>query len=200
MRRWLTVAIAGMVCFAPVTVRAQSTVSTAQTTLATPSVEDMALLKKAIDAVQKNPVLIKSDLRMKATCNGMVLTANESIKVIGQFPGKFSSEVVVWDEDGKTPATKFQIIGDGENVFTYQPAVKQYGVQTVPVFQKDFAMPAIGIVCGLLASGQQWTGDEPPVNAAAVTSFLEMLKQGAGLILESGPGRKTDSVFSRCAP
>ncbi len=163
------------------------TAVTVAPTLGVPTVDDLTMLRKASDAVRRTPFLLTSDLKVKGTGGGVVLLINETVRVTGTFPGKFRSEVVLLDEDGKTPAAKFQVIGDGKKVYTYCPDTKQYAAQTVEAFQKDFAMPVIGVVCGLIASGDSSYPDDLPLDAAGVAAYLGALKNG-GLILESGPG------------
>lgn len=160
-----------------------------------PTVEDIVLLKKAVDAFQKNAFTLISDVKVKATGSGFVVLLSESIKVSGRFPGVFRSEVTLFEEDGKTPAAKFQVIGNGANVYTYRPGTKQYAVQTVAAFQQDFALPSIGVLCGLIASADDWGGDDAPLDADTVQTFLAALKT-SGMILESGAGESGRRVFS----
>ncbi|MBC8137141.1 MAG: hypothetical protein H8F28_14775 [Fibrella sp.] len=197
MRRfWQIVAITiGAMMIAPGTVQAQAQSVSAAPGMSTPTVEDIALLKKAVDAVQKSPVTLTSDLRVKASGSGVVMLLNETIKVNGQFPGKFRSDVTLLDEDGKTPAATFQVVGDGTNVYTYRSDTKKYAVQTVAAFHKDFAMPVIGVLCGLIASADPWVGEDAPTDANGVMVFLDALKT-AGMILESRAGENGRRVFT----
>lgn len=170
---------------------------------AVPSVEDLTLLKKAIDAVQQNPLALTSDLQVKAVANGVVMTITETVQTTGQFgknaggtlitPGMFRSDVVLLDEDGRTPAAKFQVISDGRTVTTYRAGTKQYATQDMEAFRKNNAVPTLGIVAGLIAAGDPWGGD-PPADDAGVAAFLGILK-GGGLILESGAGQNGQRLF-----
>lgn len=198
MRRfWQIVAITFVATMvAPITVvQAQAPNASVAPVLSAPTVEDIALLKKAVDAVQKSPISLTSELRVKASGGGVVMLINETIKVSGQFPNKFRSDVVLLDEDGKTPATTFQVVGDGTDVYTYRPDTKKYAVQPVAEFHKDFAMPVIGVVCGLIASGDPWVGDEAPADANGVQAFLDALKT-TGITLETGAGENGRRLFS----
>ncbi|MBC8143891.1 MAG: hypothetical protein H7Y38_20860 [Armatimonadetes bacterium] len=175
-------------------------VPVAAPTLAALSVEDFALLKKAVDAVQKYPVALSSDVQVKAVGSGVVMTINETVSATGQFgqatnaPGKFRSDVVLLDEDGKSAAAKFEVVSDGRVVSTHRLSKKEYAEQALGVFRKDFAVPTLGIVCGLIASGDPWGGDDAPADAAGVTAFLDTLKT-AGLILESGDAGSGRRLF-----
>ena len=169
---------------------------------AVPTVADLALLKQAIDAVQQNPIAVSSDLQIRAVASGVVMTVNETVQTTGQFgknatgtlttPGVFRSDVVVLDEDGKTAAAKYQIISNGKIVTTYRPGTKQYAVKDIEAFRKDFAVPVIGVVCGLIAGGDPW-GDAP-ADDAGVATFLGYLR-AAGLVLESGAGENGTRAF-----
>ncbi len=185
----------GAVGFTPATVAAQEQTAPPASALSVPTVDDIALLKKAVDAVQKSPVALTSDLKVKASGGGVVVLINETIKVSGQFPGKFRSDVTLLDEDGKTAAATFQVVGNGTDVYTYRPDTKKYAVQTLEAFQKDFAMPVIGVICGLIASGTPWVGDDAPTDATGVGVLLDAMKSG-GMILESGAGENGRRVFS----
>lgn len=198
MRRfWQILAVTFVTAtIAPATmVYAQAQNASAMTAPSVPTVEDVALLKRAVDAVQKGPVMLTSDLRVKASGGGVVVLLNETIKVNGQFPGRFRSDVTLLEEDGKAPAAKFEVVGDGKDVYTYRPDTKKYAVQTAAAFHKDFAMPVIGVVCGLIASADPWGGDDAPVDANGVQVFLDALKT-AGMILESGTGENGRRVFT----
>ncbi len=201
--RLLPTLLIGAALIAPMPVWAipQSATTTASVpTLAAPSVEDLALLKKAIDAVQKYPIALSSDLQIKAVANGAVMTISETVSATGQFgqatnaPGKFRSNIVLLDEDGKSAAAKFEVVSDGRVVSTYRPGTKEYAEQALGVFRKDFAVPTLGIVAGLIASGDPWGGDDSPADAAGVEAFLGILKTG-GLILESGDGGNGRRLF-----
>lgn len=176
------------------TARAQETAIVAPIEYVAPSVEDLTLLRKAVAAVQKRPITITSDIKVKASGSGVLMTINETVKVSGVFPDRFRADVTLLDEDGKTAAARFQVIADGKTVTTFRPGTKQYATQTVGAFHKDFAMPVIGVVCGLIASGDPWLNEDMPIDTDTVAVFLDALKS-TGMILESGAGVGGQRVF-----
>jgi len=173
----------------------QATASSAVGT--TPTPDDITLLRKSVDAVQKSAVVVASDLKVRGSGNGVFITINEVIRVTGHFPGKFHSYVRLLDEDGKTTATQYEVTGDGTNVYTYRPSTKQYGVQSADVFKANFGalVPSVGVLCGVIASGQSWGDGDTPLTTDAVREFLDAVKK-SGFILEVAPGDQGRRVFT----
>ena len=163
-RRSVLLAVAGFAAAlaAPVASSAAAEDTADALVFAAPSDADLALVRKAVDVVQKNAVLVVSELKVRGNGNGVYVTINETIHVTGHFPGRFRSEVKLLDEAGKTTVAQYQVNADGTNVYVYSPDKKQYSEQTTQDFKANFAgiVPAVGILCGLIASGDPWGDPE----------------------------------------
>lgn len=117
------------------------------------SPEDIALFKRAVDAVRRNPVMhVVSEVTIGASGEGAQFSYTERLDVTTKLPGKFRSEITMLNPDGK-PGPKIILVADGQKVWTYRPGLKQYSVVTLAQFSKTSDdLPALALLCGIVGS------------------------------------------------
>jgi len=113
----------------------------------------VALLNNAIAAIERAKALNStSEMQIMASTQGTAFVFKERLHLVTLRPQRFHSDITVLSGDG-TPGTRYTVICDGDNVWTYQPGARRYAVTPCLDFFDNNLSASLGVFGGMLAEG-----------------------------------------------
>ena len=99
---------------------------------------DVALMKKCVAAIEHSrAVQSESDILINGIGQGMNTAFREHVHFTRLRPGRFRSDVSVVTLSTKSGAA-YQIISDGKQVWTFNPAAREYAVTPLTEYTKSY--------------------------------------------------------------
>ncbi len=159
---------------------------------------DIALLNKAVDALQQGKArTTTSKVQMLLTSQGMSVTFHEQVHLVSQQPGKYHSDVTLVQQNG-TPGAKYTIISNGAKVWVYQPGARSYCVLTRSAFQDD-DISALGLL-GSLVTDTTGAANGRLDLTGLTHSGLKIEASTDGSLLNTATGKTDYRIFAITDP